>query len=137
MEQEVTGLGSDKCPECPYVCEVPCNPRRTMCYESQGMTGKSKPRLREEVDMVNHPPHYRGPTITKEDLSNVAGEKAVSTFSIDCIDVIRHIPDMRLANAMKYIWRVAFGGKDNDHEDIKKAVWYLNDWLENKVNLGE
>ena len=69
---------------------------------------------REKVDLVNHPPHYRGP-------------------GIECIRVIRHIKDMRLANAMKYIWRVAFGGKGNDRQDIEKAMWYLKDWLEYPV----
>ena len=48
---------------------------------------------------------------------------------VECIDVIRAIADYRLAAAMKYIWRVAFGGKANDREDILKAIWYLNDWL--------
>jgi hypothetical protein len=66
-------------------------------------------------DMVNHPPHYtRGP-------------------AIECIEVVRHITDFRLANAMKYIWRVAFGGKDNDNEDIDKAIWYLQDYLDHEV----
>lgn len=52
---------------------------------------------------------------------------------VECIEVIRHIADMRLATAVKYIWRVAFGGKANDREDIEKAIWYLNDWLGNPL----
>jgi hypothetical protein len=78
-------------------------------------------------DMVNHPPHYsgkRGPRIRI-----TVGTQTI-TRGIECIEVIRHITDMRLANAMKYIWRVAFGGKDNDHQDIEKAIWYLRDWLD-------
>lgn len=68
------------------------------------------------TDMVNHPPHYtRGP-------------------GIECIQVVRHIRDMRLANAVKYTWRVAFGGKNDNAEDIKKAIWYLNDYLENPID---
>lgn len=52
-----------------------------------------------------------------------------------CIEVIRWIKDPRLFTAMKYIWRVAFGGKNgvDPKEDIKKAIWYLNDYLENDV----
>lgn len=82
--------------------------------------------------MVNHPEHYtRGPSI------ELPAGKARSwnanypdrRLTLECIQVIRHIRDMRLANAMKYIWRVAFGGKANDREDIKKAIWYLQDWL--------
>jgi hypothetical protein len=67
-------------------------------------------------DPVN-PRHYkRGPL--------------VRGVRVEAIDVTREVPDFRLGNAMKYIWRVGFGGKDNNIEDIKKAVWYLNDWLE-------
>ena len=111
-----------------------------------------------KVDMVNHPQHYRGPTIEiatigidkkAVDDSGVSAKykngegwswlkppKSIGQkvfLRIECIDVIRHVKDMRLANAMKYIWRVAFGGKRNDQQDIQKAIWYLNDWLENKV----
>ena len=82
--------------------------------------------------MVNHPPHYRGPSILIHGF-DATGGKSDFFKRIDCIEIIRHITDMRLANAIKYIWRVAFGGKDNDREDIEKAIWYLNDWLENEV----
>jgi hypothetical protein len=53
--------------------------------------------------------------------------------NVEAIDVIRHIGDSRLAAAQKYLWRVAFGGKENDRQDIKKAIWYLNDWLAHDV----
>lgn len=78
------------------------------------------------VDMVNHPPHYtRGPVVNSHG-------KAVRV--IECIEVIRHITDMRLASAMKYIWRVAFGGKHDDREDIAKAIFYLQDWLDHPID---
>lgn len=81
--------------------------------------------------MVNHPAHYtRGPTITWKNIT--AGGKPL-TAVIECIQVIRHIRDLRLATSMKYIWRVAFGGKANDREDIEKAIWYLQDWLDNPI----
>jgi hypothetical protein len=87
-----------------------------------------------DIDMVNHPPHYtRGPKITRQATFNIVGDKAITTFIVECIEVIRHISDMRLATAMKYIWRVAFGGKDNDREDIEKAIFYLKDWLDNPI----
>lgn len=80
----------------------------------------------EVSDMVNHPGHYtRGPSVWIEE--------SHTRLHIECIEVIRHITDMRLANAMKYIWRVAFGGKDNDEQDIEKAIWYLRDWLDNPL----
>jgi hypothetical protein len=83
-------------------------------------------------DMVSHPPHYtRGPRI---DFSGVANcDPGTVVWDVECIEVVRHIHDFRLANAMKYIWRVAFGGKDNDSEDIDKAIWYLQDYLDHEV----
>lgn len=63
-------------------------------------------------DMVNKPPHYNG---------HPAG--------IQAIDVIRHATHYSLGTAMKYIWRVMWGGKGNDRQDIQKAIWYLTDWL--------
>lgn len=99
-----------------------------------------------EVDMVNHPAHYtRGPRVQIGDNPATTGRGAMTWLKttvelggrifieIECIDVIRHITDMRLATAVKYIWRVAFGGKANDREDIKKAIWYLRDWLDNPL----
>ena len=77
-----------------------------------------------QVDWVN-PPHYRrGPKLKIAD--------GVWKM-VECIDVVRAIPDYRLANAIRYIWRVAFGGKWNNNEDIRKAVWYLNDFLDNPI----
>lgn len=59
-------------------------------------------------DMVNEPPHYN---------SHPKG--------IECIEVIEDNPFLTLGNAMKYLWRVSWGGKGNDIEDLKKAVWYI------------
>ena len=99
-----------------------------------------------DPDMVNHPPHYtRGPLMQLGDNPATTGRDTMNWLKttveygrrifvpIECIDVIRHIPDMRLATAVKYIWRVAFGGKDNDPQDIQKAIWYLNDYLDNPL----
>jgi hypothetical protein len=88
--------------------------------------------------MVNHPAHYtRGPQVTftvpNPDFDGTPMPAMTVTRPIECIEVIRHIRDLRLATAIKYIWRVAFGGKANDREDIKKAIWYLNDWLDNPI----
>lgn len=88
---------------------------------------KGDVRQIENMDMVNHPPHYRGPTIVCP--------KCKESFVLECIMVIRWIRDMRLANAMKYIWRVAFGGKMGveEREDIEKSRWYLNDFVEVEI----
>lgn len=59
-------------------------------------------------DMVNHPPHY-----------------TAHPKGIECIDVIEDNPFLNLGNAMKYIWRVSWGSKGRDIEDLEKAVWYV------------
>lgn len=75
-------------------------------------------------DNVNHPKHYT---------SDPSG--------IECIDITRH-RNFNIGNAIKYLWRAGlkFGmeitpkktaiiknGKDNEIEDLNKAVWYLVD----------
>lgn len=58
-------------------------------------------------DMVNHPPHYT---------SHPSG--------VEAIQVTRHM-NFNLGNATKYIWRA--GLKGEGIQDLKKAVFYLND----------
>ena len=58
-------------------------------------------------DMVNHPPHY-----------------TAHPSGIEAIQVTRHM-NFNLGNATKYIWRA--GLKGDGVEDLKKAVFYLND----------
>jgi hypothetical protein len=71
-------------------------------------------------DMVNRPEHYRrGPKI---------GDR-----TLEAIEVVRYIRDSRLANAQRYLWRIAFGGKLDSAEDAQKLIWYINDWLEHPV----
>jgi len=59
------------------------------------------------VDLVNAPPHYT---------SHPSG--------IECIEITRHM-GFNLGNAMKYIWRCDL--KKNAVEDLRKAVFYIND----------
>lgn len=61
--------------------------------------------MKQSVDMVNHPPHYT---------SHPSG--------IECIQITKHM-DFCLGNATKYIWRA--GLKLDAIEDLKKAVWYI------------
>lgn len=67
---------------------------------------KSQKNLIEDVETVNHPSHY----------NQVPG--------IECIDVVRYFSFNR-GNAIKYTWRA--GHKGNEIEDLKKAIWYLQD----------
>lgn len=61
-----------------------------------------------EPETVNHPPHYNG-----------------HPKGIEAIDVIEDNPFMNLGNAMKYLWRVSWGSKGRDDEDLAKAIWYI------------
>ena len=66
------------------------------------------------VDMVNRPPHY---THGKYECIDVMvenfGKEAVQKFC--------------LLNAFKYVWRSDY---KNGTEDVKKAMWYLDKYLE-------
>lgn len=65
-------------------------------------------------DMVNHPAHYE-------------------TNGIECIDAMvasqgaEAVRNYCICNAFKYIWRHQHKGKSV--EDIQKAIWYLNRYL--------
>ena len=66
------------------------------------------------VDMVSHPPHYEtGKFECIDAMVETQGAEAVKNFCI--------------CNAFKYIWR--HNGK-NGVEDIKKARWYIDKYLE-------
>ena len=43
---------------------------------------------------------------------------------IECIEITRHLSFNR-GNAIKYLWRL--GQKDESNQELKKAIWYLND----------
>ena len=66
------------------------------------------------ADNVNHPSHYE-------------------TGKFQCIDVMLEtqgkeaVKDFCICNAFKYIYRHS---KKNGLEDVKKAVWYLNKYIE-------
>lgn len=68
------------------------------------------------VDNVNHPSHYE-------------------TGKFECIEVMEEaigfedVMSFCLCNAFKYIYRSKKKHADNT-EDVKKAIWYLNKYLE-------
>lgn len=69
-------------------------------------------------DQVNHPPHY----------TNSPAKCSSCEKTIECIDVTRHM-SFNLGNATKYIWRCDL--KKDAIEDLRKAIFYLND----EINL--
>ena len=70
-----------------------------------------------ESDMVNSPKHYT---------SHPSG--------IECIEVTRHM-GFNLGNATKYIWRCDL--KKDAIEDLRKAIFYLNDEIELRLKQQE
>ena len=69
---------------------------------------------KKEKDNVNHPSHYE-------------------TGKFECFDVMREalgdnvVKDFCIANSFKYIYRHK---RKNGVEDIKKAKWYIDKYLE-------
>ena len=63
----------------------------------------------EDQDVVNHPKHYT---------SDPSG--------IECIQVTRH-RNFNIGNAMKYLWRNGLKDSDAQIQDLRKAIWYIED----------
>jgi len=66
------------------------------------------------VDSVNHPAHYT---------SDPSG--------VECIEITRH-RTFNVGNAIKYLWRAGLksdggDGRGKQVEDLRKAVWYIED----------
>lgn len=60
-------------------------------------------------DAVNHPSHYN---------SHPSG--------VECIEVTRHMT-FNVGNAIKYLWRAGLKDGNPSTQDLKKAIWYLED----------
>ena len=78
----------------------------------------------QKEDKVNSPSHYNW-------LKKLAG--------VEVIDITRHL-DFDLGNAIKYILRAGrkteegYDDKAKTIEDLKKAVWYINDKIKTLEN---
>ncbi len=60
-------------------------------------------------DKVNHPKHYT---------SDPSG--------IECITIARH-RSFNIGSAMKYLWRNGLKDNESSIDDLKKAIWYIQD----------
>lgn len=60
-------------------------------------------------DIVNHPKWYT---------SDPSG--------IECIQITRW-RNFNIGNAIKYLWRNGLKENNSNIQDLKKAVWYIND----------
>jgi hypothetical protein len=67
-------------------------------------------------DMVNHPPHYT---------SDPSG--------VECIQITRH-RNYNVGNAIKYLWRAGIKDDAKQIEDLKKAIFYINDEIDRLQN---
>ena len=67
-------------------------------------------------DLINHPPHY-----------------TEHPSKIECIEITRHLSFNR-GNAIKYLWRC--GKKDEANQELKKAIWYLNDEINSDISFS-
>ena len=97
-----------------YECDeedFPCND----CIHNRGSIDHFEPlNSGTTPEEINHPDRYAGGKFECIDVMlDVFGADAVKHFCI--------------LNAFKYIWRAE---KKNGVEDIKKAVWYLNKFIE-------
>lgn len=76
------------------------------------------------MSRVDHPEHYN---------SHPSG--------IECIEVARHY-DFNIGNAIKYLWRHGLKREDGITdkakavEDLRKAIWYINDEID-MIENGE
>ena len=61
------------------------------------------------VDQVNHPQHY---------ISDPSG--------VECIQITRH-RNFNIGNAIKYLWRAGLKNEGKHIEDLKKAIFYIDD----------
>ena len=82
--------------------------------ENEGTLTERFVRSGQPKEEINHPDRYAGGKFECIDVMlDVFGDNAVKHFCI--------------LNAFKYIWR---SEKKNGIEDINKAVWYLNKYIE-------
>jgi len=64
------------------------------------------------TDLVNHPPHYT---------SDPSG--------IECIQITRH-RNFNIGNAIKYLWRAGLKDDKKEIEDLRKAIFYIQNEIE-------
>ena len=82
---------------------------------------KEKP-TQQQHDPINHPTHYT---------SHPSG--------VECIEITRY-HDFTIGCAIKYLWRAGLKSNETEVEDLKKAIFYINDkikQIENESNINK
>ena len=80
-------------------------------------TDEANAKAKEVFDNVNHPSHY---------VSHPSG--------VETINITREF-EFALGNAWKYLMRFRYKGKPK--EDLEKAVWYMNDYMNHRDLYAE
>ena len=84
---------------------------------------KKSTEPKSQIDMVNHPAHYKSET-------GLETIEVVEAFTFD----LEGIESYDVGNVVKYISRWK---KKNGLEDLKKAQWYLNHLIDHVEKLEE
>jgi hypothetical protein len=66
-------------------------------------------KLVTSVDQVNHPVHY-----------------TTDPSGVECIEITRH-RNFNIGNAFKYLWRAGLKDEDKHIQDLRKAMFYIQD----------
>jgi hypothetical protein len=66
-------------------------------------------KLVTSVDQVNHPAHY-----------------TTDPSGVECIEITRH-RNFNIGNAFKYLWRAGLKDEDKHIQDLRKAMFYIQD----------
>lgn len=97
----------------------------TPYFEMSECSTPTNETVEDNGERVNHPNYYNlknGPYLLVEG----------NRINIECIDVIRNMPTWK-GNVFKYLWRCGekqeegLTAREKELEDMKKALWYLQD----------
>jgi hypothetical protein len=73
--------------------------------------------------------------LAKKSDDEIKWPKHYNTSSIQPIDAIESWKlDFRLANVIKYVARAGKKNPEKTKQDLEKAIWYLNRYIEKELN---
>lgn len=97
--------------------DAPAQPRHNPHCGERDALGRRVAPVKQEAERVNHPRHYNVGTIEAID--------AIEDWGLG----------FNLGNAVKYIARADHKG--NAVEDLRKAAWYIQRELENRISAEQ
>lgn len=72
--------------------------------------------------------------VQEQPADNVHRPSHYTQFGVECVEFSRWMHSAQ-AQAFQYIWRC--GSKHDDPtEDLRKAIWWLDDWIKHNVHLA-